>query len=396
MEQIKNFSDPDESEKKHALLSVLEGWLFSRVCLLLTAWFAPHFAGNPTYTRYLERGFFLTPKQLLDIWCRWDSEWYFSIVKYGYVPAADLSAGYSNLAFFPLYPWLIRGLTFWLPAAHREGLAIFLGLLISNLAYIAALYGIWRLARLFFDEETSSRSVILYLCLPCAFFFTAFYTEGLFLCLSVYAVFFAERKKWFLSAGLMALAALTRPHGALLLIPVFIIYLRSCGWKWSNLDWRGVSFLLVPAAVAGHFYYLYTLTGDYFAFFKAMSAWGRSVHAASPAAWLADFLSPLKGNHAQPAAVDLALILFALIVSILMLLRLRQKEFGWYSLASVLVLLSSGVLLSLSRYVSVIFPVWIYAAGRIKNKKIFYGLCALMILFQTIFFIGWVRFYWVD
>ena len=86
-------------------------FIFSRVVLLWVAWFEHYFTANPGYATYIKQGYFLSPFFPIDIWSRWDAEWYLSIVKNGYVPSANLSTTFSNMAFFPLYPDLVRLIT---------------------------------------------------------------------------------------------------------------------------------------------------------------------------------------------------------------------------------------------------------------------------------------------
>ena len=90
--------------------------LLSPVC---SGWLWGFSAGTslptPTYEQYSSRGWMLSPHFLIDIWTRWDSKWYLSIAENGYTPAADLSSTISNVAFFPLYPYLIKFFNLLLP-----------------------------------------------------------------------------------------------------------------------------------------------------------------------------------------------------------------------------------------------------------------------------------------
>ncbi|HEV3219246.1 MAG TPA: hypothetical protein VGZ48_05715, partial [Candidatus Acidoferrales bacterium] len=98
---------------------------------------------------------------LLGIWERFDTLWYLRIAERGY----DLPAG---VVFYPLYPWLIRGL---------GGLAgpMAAALLIST---VAAFFYFWGLLRLVENEMRSEfpntqplRTVMLAAVWPSSFFF---------------------------------------------------------------------------------------------------------------------------------------------------------------------------------------------------------------------------------
>jgi hypothetical protein len=60
---------------------------------------------------------------------------------------------------------------------------------------------------------------------PMAFFFSAVYSESLFLALSVGCIYLARRGRWGLACGLGALAAASRNTGVLLVVPLALLYL---------------------------------------------------------------------------------------------------------------------------------------------------------------------------
>lgn len=391
----------NKSAEKHYFLSDKQLWLHlvklfagSRLILLITAWFASYYQGNIIYQRYLDQGFFLSPKWLIDIWCRWDSEWQLSIVKWGYVVPEDLTSGYSNIAFFPLYPYLIKLLTFWMPQRFQtESVYLLIGLLISNICFLLALYGISKLSRKLFSTTASFLVPVLLVCLPCGFYFSAFYGESLFLCLIVYTMIFAENDQWKWSALCAAFAALCRPHGVLILFPVIYLYMSKRGWDFRKIGRKWLWYLLVPAGICLYFLYLYHLTGDFFAFFKAQSSWGRSLTDFSA---FSLYFEPLHTRHNRPTTIDLIMIISSLILSIVMIIKTKNKAYGIYALICTLVLIGTGNLYSMMRYTAVIFPIWIFTSHLLQNKKYAFGLlCAVFLSVQVLLFCGWINYYWI-
>ena len=380
----------DKTTWKH----IIELFLGSRFILVMTAWFAEYYQGNVIYQRYLDQGYFLSPKWLIDIWCRWDSEWQLSIVKWGYVAPKDLSGGYSNLAFFPLYPYLVKLFTFWMPERFQtESVYLLVGLIISNISLLLAMYGIAKLSEKLFSNQTAALSVMLIFSLPCAFYFSAFYGESLFLCLIVYTLILAEKDQWLWSALTAAGAALCRPHGILILIPVICLYMSKVNWNFKKIGKAWLWYLLVPAALCFYFFGLYRLTGDFFAFFKAQASWGRSLTDTSA---FSQYFEPLHTRHNRPTTIDLIMICTSLVLSIMMIIRTPHKAYGLYSLVCTIVLIGTGNLYSLMRYTSVIFPIWIYAADLMKNhKKLFGFICAVFLSLQVLLFCGWINYYWI-
>ena len=391
----------DKTAKKRYFFSdrtlwfqILELFLGSRVILLMTAWFSEYYQGNVIYQRYLDQGYFLSPKWLIDIWCRWDSEWQLSIVKWGYVAPENFGSGYSNIAFFPLYPYLIRLLTFWLPKRlQTESVYLLAGLIISNICFLLAMYGLCKLTGHLFSKETASITPVLVFCLPCAFYFSAFYGESLFLLLIVYTLLSAENKKWLWSALCAAGAALCRPHGVLVLFPIIFLYMSARKWDFRKIGTEWLWYLLVPAGVFAFFFGLYRLTGDFFAFFKAQSAWGRSLTDTSA---FRLYFEPLFTRHNRPTTIDLVMIITSLVLSIWMLISCRHKAYGIYALVCTLVLIGTGNLYSMMRYTAVIFPIWMFAADLLKGRqKVFYFICALFSALQVLLFCGWINYYWI-
>ena len=390
-----------KTDKKHYFFHdiclwkhILEIFICSRLILLVVAWFADYYPGNADYQRYLDQGFFLSPKWFIDIWCRWDSEWLLSIVKWGYVAPENLSGGYSNLAFFPLYPYLIKILTFWMPRQlHTESVYLLVGLFLSNLCLIFALYGLSKLNTYLFSDKTTKMIPMLMLTLPCAFYFSAFYAESLFLFLIVYTFILAENDKWWASALLAAGASLCRPHGVLVIIPIICIYMSKRNWNFRNIGTSWLWYFSVPAAVCIYFYCLYNLTGDFFAFFKAQASWGRSLTDTN--AFLLYF-EPLHTRHNRPTSIDLIMITLSLILSIVMIIKSRQKAYGLYALVCTIVLIGTGNLYSMMRYTTVIFPIWMFAADLLSDHpKILGSVCAVFLSLQILLFCGWINYYWI-
>ena len=101
----------------------------------------------------------------------------------------------SNVAFFPLYPNLIRVVHYLVPLSGDAGWLL-VGITVSNAALVVALIYLYQLVRLDFDQSTAARTV-LYLCVfPTTLFLSAVYSESLFLALIVSAFYYARSGRW--------------------------------------------------------------------------------------------------------------------------------------------------------------------------------------------------------
>ncbi|MGI8803412.1 MAG: mannosyltransferase family protein [Solirubrobacteraceae bacterium] len=137
---------------------------------------------------------------------RWDSVWYLTIARGGY------QAG-SGPAFFPLYPLLVA-----VVGALGPGL-LAAGVLVSLVSLLVALRLLWRLTELEVGHEhpAAPRLAVLAAALgPMAFFFTAVYSESLFLALSLGAFLAARQGRWARAGALGALSSATHSQGLLL------------------------------------------------------------------------------------------------------------------------------------------------------------------------------------
>ena len=114
--------------------------------------------------------------QAMNMWARWDSEWYLYIADRGYTNE-DLPSHYRNATsgLFPLYAMLIRFLG---AILNHDVLA---GLLISNISLLVFLWILLQLGKeKEIDEKDRQKAAWYYLIFPTTFFLSAIYTESLF------------------------------------------------------------------------------------------------------------------------------------------------------------------------------------------------------------------------
>ena len=201
---------------------------------------------------------------------QWDGLWYKLIAEQGYG-----GEGPHKAAFWPLYPWLMDyggRLTGWTVDS--------VGYIVSHLAFAAALVLLYRLVALDFDLVIARRTLWAIALFPTAFFFSAVYTESLFLALVVGALLAARLGRWWLAGAAGLLAALTRSYGILLLFPFAVLFLQQ-----YRLEIRRWFPNILPAALpalgpAIFAYHLRAVVDDPLAFFTKQSGWDR--YGAAP------------------------------------------------------------------------------------------------------------------
>ncbi|MFF5440182.1 glycosyltransferase family 39 protein [Streptomyces achromogenes] len=149
---------------------------------------------------------------------RWDSLWYTRVAELGYGYEVRLPNGdvHSNLAFFPLLPWLERLLHAVAPLSYADA-----GFVVSLLASLAAAAGIFAVADRLYGSRAGFFAVLLWAVLPVGIVQSMAYSESLFTALAAWSLYAVLTGRW-VSAGLLAaLAGLTRPVGAAVVAAVW-------------------------------------------------------------------------------------------------------------------------------------------------------------------------------
>jgi hypothetical protein len=277
----------------------------------------------------------------------WDGWYYLGIVRDGY-QALPVSGDYSNVAFAPLYPAIVRALS--APIPGSEGIV---AILVSNVAFIAALSLLVQLGTPHLGRRRASLAAAVLIIWPFASVFTMAYTESLFLLLMLAAFVAAERGHPMRTGLALALAVLCRVQGIALVLPLAIILLRRNQWKPTpSMAWL----LLGPLAAAVFFLFVATVTGSSTAFLDAQQAWGREgLGGAAPDGTIAAMFTPYQ-----------AALLVTLLASVFLLVFVRADRIRpEYWLVPVLFIsaeLSSGSLEAVGRITMLAFPfMWIVA-----------------------------------
>lgn len=141
---------------------------------------------------------------------RWDALWYTRVAELGYGYEVQLANGdvHSNLAFFPLLPWLERLVAAVSPLSYADG-----GFVVSLLAAPAAAWGIFAVAEHVYGRRAGVCAVLLWAVLPVGIVQSMAYSESLFTALAAWSLYAVLTGRWVTAGTLALLAGLTRPVG---------------------------------------------------------------------------------------------------------------------------------------------------------------------------------------
>lgn len=321
---------------------------------------------------------------LLDVWGRWDAQHYLSIATQGYHGI--------DVAFFPLYPFLVHVLGGFI------GDHLIAGLLISNLAFAIALAYLYALVRLEYGDQSAAYRTVFYIAIfPTAIFFSAVYTESLFLLLTVASVYYARRGN-FITAGVFgALASMTRVEGVLTALPLAYEVWRAWRERRGTTLARGVVGLaLVPLGLIAYMGYLYALQGDPMAFSKVQADWNR--HFAPPWVAIANTTRLIfQGPFASGSAVHVIELVFtaAFLALLVVAFRMLRPSYAWYFAASLIVPMCTASLMSMPRFELVMFPAFMLLGLWGARPSVNSALVSFFLPFLGLFTILFANWYWL-
>jgi hypothetical protein len=324
---------------------------------------------------------------------RWDAQWYAGLAAHGYEWQRSFDPQ-QNLAFFPAYPLLIRSLGV-ATGAFRAGTPpdrliarlTWCGLWISLFTFFWAARYFAKLAREMMDDTRARIALLLLSAYPFALFFSAAYTESVFLLTALGAWFHFRRGEHLAAAGWGFLAGLTRPNGCFLSIPLGLLALGvrdapgdapRANALWPRLlvaASPGIGMLLFTA-------YLYQMTDIWFVWSKTHAAWGRVFGSETQFSSFTGFGPEGLLGFATEHPYDL-LNGLGLLFALLPIRTLWRFSPAWavFVLVSVAVPLAAGGLLSMGRLTSTLFPIFL-ACGLSFSPRIAMGATAGFAILQ--------------
>ena len=175
----------------------------------------------------------------------WDNQWYVQIARHGYPhgftygPDGHLTG--NTLAFFPLYPALIR------LVATVTGLdAQTASVVVAWLASAGAAVAVHRLAVRLYGERTALFLVVLVFTQPMAVTLWIGYSESLFLLLAAGCLLAAHRRAWLTAGACALLAGLTRSTGVAVALALAVAALPPM-WRARRVEPRALAAVVVGA-----------------------------------------------------------------------------------------------------------------------------------------------------
>ena len=295
---------------------------------------------------------------LLGNWLQWDAWWYVAIAEHGYTYRPQHM---SSVAFFPVYPLLVRALAATVPV----GVPV-IALLVTTVCGLATLLLFHRWCSRRMSPRAAALAVTALAFYPYAWFlYGTAYSDALFLALVVSAFLALEADRPVLAGLFGALATATRPTGVVLVIGLVAVALDRRGLlggktvrsRLRSADW-GV--LLSIAGLAMWCTWLAVRFGNPFAFIETEGAHGWN-QAPGPRTWFK--LTFFDHVHSPPSVwvplVVQAVLCLAFIASVPAVSRRFGRGYGLYVLATAVIpAISTSDFMGVGRYLLPAFPVF--------------------------------------
>ena len=328
---------------------------------------------------------FGTTSKFWDTFARFDTGYYEGIAWDGYQP---LAGGRSNIAYFPVYPMLMR---FFGRLFGRHHATYFMaGIGVSWLCFVLAMVALYFLARLDLPRRRAERAVLLAAIFPFAFFFGVAYSESTFLLFTVLAFYLFRTRRWMLAGLCGAVATATRVPGILMVPALVWVAWRSAEPTTGDRTRAMAGVSLAACGFGAYCWYVYSLTGNPFEWVATLQRWGY-YPGGSP--WMAPVtLARQLLTHPYRYLTTDPMALYDTLYGVTGILFIAAVPFVWrrfgagyalFMLMNLWLPLSSGVFEGMGRYCSVLFPCFIWLAS-IRSRSVSTALVVVFAMFYTL------------
>jgi hypothetical protein len=385
---------------------IVVGWVMAIKVLL--------FSFGATSYAVLWDSYITSPYQWFEIWDQWDFGYYQKIAEFGY------SGTDGSIAFYPLFPWLVRLVA----CVSRSYLAA--GFIVSGIASVVAAILLRRLVHLDYSGSVAMRSVWFLLIFPTAYFLHIGYSEALFLVLALACILAARGERWWLAGVLGAFCWMTRATGAVL-VPTLAVEAAQQYWvrrkfcshgavspcenpeggnasaqrgdynktHRSAWNWRWLWIAIVPAGFAVYLLINWSVSGDPFAFLQARKtlfdqSFASPLTGIRQAIW-AQYPTPHEAE--MVGTQELFFVALGLVCTIISWIKLRPAYAMWMTGFWILCA-SVNFFRSMPRYTLTMFPIFILFALLGRNRFWAGVLTAWSLLFFALFAVLFARGEW--
>ncbi|MFJ8820303.1 hypothetical protein ACIREE_00810 [Streptomyces sp. NPDC102467] len=260
----------------------------------------------------------------------WDSKWYLGIADHGYEHTLGTRHDANNLAFFPLYPYLVKAV-----AAVTPGSRATVGLVLAAVSSLPAAWGIFAVGDRLHGRRVGVLLTFLWACFPVGIVQWMGYTESLFTAFVAWSLYAVLTGRWVWAGTLAALSGLTRPTGIALAAAVGLCGLLTLRRRFSWRVLTGV--LLAPLGWLAYVGWVGLRLGRWDGYFAVQRLWANELDGGI------ETLRHFRGLLAYDSTPEL----FLVIVTATLLASVVLYAFSLWDRQPLPLLIFTGVLLAI-------------------------------------------------
>lgn len=333
---------------------------------------------------------------IISLFKRHDSYWYEKIHNNGYPEVnSKKDLGWhdgphyyqTSWGFMPGYPLLTKITSSILNTGFDES-AFWLAIIFSILTFILFYW----LASLWFNEPSNAfYATLLFMACPFQYYFSMMYTEAIFASFLLGSFLAITYKRFLVLAVLTGFMSIIRANGIIMLLPlaVYIIEMNNSSLK-ELLSTRRIpkqsiiqacSFLIPITCFAIYCWFQFEKTG----FYNAYSI-------AQQGGWYREIMFPLAGLFRRGDFVSQFNSWFATVFMIIAFVSWKKLSLSYNLIVwlNILLPLSAGTSTAMTRYTTILFPLFLIFGFWLKGFKWKYALIPILVLVQLYCFTFWL------
>lgn len=320
---------------------------------------------------------------------QWDANYYFDIVKNGYLHSVHPDfTKQTNWAFFPAFPIIIKFIV------DLGGDFLISAIIFNQIISLLSVIVLYNYLEISASKNIASWGAILLAFSPATIYFMSPYTEALFIFLSLVTVNLLYREKFFCAAIICGVLVATRVVGSVMPLVILFVYSRNYFVKSRQacvLKFILKFMLIVLVSFSGlitYMFYLRHITGDYLAFYHIQKAWSKP----DVSGWLNPIFA-LFGLLRSGNLIDLMFFFLSLWIGCLLYKYKRYNELFFF-VGCCLVPIAAQSLDSYARFTLGNYSFYIALALFAERRKIYTGVfTVLFMLAMLAYLVVWVSGY---
>jgi hypothetical protein len=331
---------------------------------------------------------------LINALGQYDGQWYLKIADQGYPdhPKAFLNEPVKEMDgltynFFPLYPISIASVNFFIKNVELSAF------ITSNLLLLGSVYSIYFVVSQWYSKKVAYKTILLLLLFPFSILLRGYYAESIRLFLFIWFCYGLSKRNYLI--GALSVGLLSVSSGISLLLLLFYFGVLWFDRKKLTLHKTALYFVIACVPFILWILFCFLHTGDGLIFILTRYAWIRpplfpllyNIFLVFEFPFL-----PVRGFYGSQ--LDVYCIIVTLCVAFLSK-RILPKVV-WLAtivLAFSPLLFQSSV--SFARFITVLFPFFVYLAVVLKKKYYILLVCVFTVglLISSLYFVNW---YWIE